>query len=169
MNERQSPPPRSGAANCLAAKRGFEPFVSSVVVIGFAVVVIVVVMVAAVVVESPVELAKGLAFQLVDDVLDFTGTSSFLGKGSLSDIRHVKETLKNIIVGRAARCSRMVERAEELAITLAAAKFEPKKEAAPESLPIGPNRGAKVCAMTMTLFMNLLHRLGRLDHGLTEF
>ncbi|KAJ8510895.1 hypothetical protein OPV22_001329 [Ensete ventricosum] len=30
----------------------------------------------------------GLAFQLVDDVLDFTGTSASLGKGSLSDIRH---------------------------------------------------------------------------------
>uniref|UniRef100_A0A453SWT5 Uncharacterized protein n=1 Tax=Aegilops tauschii subsp. strangulata TaxID=200361 RepID=A0A453SWT5_AEGTS len=31
----------------------------------------------------------GLAFQLIDDVLDFTGTSASLGKGSLSDIRHV--------------------------------------------------------------------------------
>ncbi|KAL8460991.1 hypothetical protein ACS0TY_032469 [Phlomoides rotata] len=31
----------------------------------------------------------GLAFQLIDDVLDFTGTSTSLGKGSLSDIRHV--------------------------------------------------------------------------------
>ncbi|KAH6773501.1 geranyl diphosphate synthase 1 [Perilla frutescens var. hirtella] len=30
----------------------------------------------------------GLAFQLIDDVLDFTGTSTTLGKGSLSDIRH---------------------------------------------------------------------------------
>ncbi|KAK4349422.1 hypothetical protein RND71_032177 [Anisodus tanguticus] len=30
----------------------------------------------------------GLAFQLIDDVLDFTGTSATLGKGSLSDIRH---------------------------------------------------------------------------------
>ncbi|XP_043703070.1 solanesyl-diphosphate synthase 1, mitochondrial-like isoform X1 [Telopea speciosissima] len=30
----------------------------------------------------------GLAYQLVDDVLDFTGTSASLGKGSLSDIRH---------------------------------------------------------------------------------
>ncbi|XP_057494130.1 solanesyl-diphosphate synthase 1, mitochondrial-like isoform X2 [Actinidia eriantha] len=30
----------------------------------------------------------GLAYQLVDDVLDFTGTSTSLGKGSLSDIRH---------------------------------------------------------------------------------
>ncbi|KAH7678850.1 geranyl diphosphate synthase protein [Dioscorea alata] len=30
----------------------------------------------------------GLAYQLIDDVLDFTGTSSSLGKGSLSDIRH---------------------------------------------------------------------------------
>ncbi|TKY55662.1 Solanesyl diphosphate synthase 3 [Spatholobus suberectus] len=29
----------------------------------------------------------GLAFQLIDDVLDFTGTSASLGKGSLSDIR----------------------------------------------------------------------------------
>lgn len=32
---------------------------------------------------------QGLAYQLIDDVLDFTGTSSSLGKGSLSDIRHV--------------------------------------------------------------------------------
>ncbi|KAG5562258.1 hypothetical protein RHGRI_005101 [Rhododendron griersonianum] len=31
----------------------------------------------------------GLAFQLIDDILDFTGTSTSLGKGSLSDIRHV--------------------------------------------------------------------------------
>ncbi|KAG9158478.1 hypothetical protein Leryth_016136 [Lithospermum erythrorhizon] len=30
----------------------------------------------------------GLAFQLIDDVLDFTGTSASLGKGPLSDIRH---------------------------------------------------------------------------------
>ncbi|KAM0893096.1 hypothetical protein ACQ4PT_025348 [Festuca glaucescens] len=30
----------------------------------------------------------GLAFQLIDDVLDFTGTSVSLGKGSLSDIHH---------------------------------------------------------------------------------
>ncbi|KAK3204485.1 hypothetical protein Dsin_018531 [Dipteronia sinensis] len=30
----------------------------------------------------------GLAFQLIDDVLDFTGTSTSLGKGSLSDIQH---------------------------------------------------------------------------------
>ncbi|XP_068634385.1 solanesyl-diphosphate synthase 1, mitochondrial-like isoform X3 [Aristolochia californica] len=30
----------------------------------------------------------GLAFQLIDDVLDFTGTSASLGKGSLSDIHH---------------------------------------------------------------------------------
>uniref|UniRef100_A0ACD5T700 Uncharacterized protein n=1 Tax=Avena sativa TaxID=4498 RepID=A0ACD5T700_AVESA len=35
----------------------------------------------------------GLAFQLIDDVLDFTGTSASLGKGSLSDIRHVKMAL----------------------------------------------------------------------------
>lgn len=34
-------------------------------------------------------LYQGLAFQLVDDILDFTGTSASLGKGSLSDIRHV--------------------------------------------------------------------------------
>ncbi|XP_020594414.1 solanesyl diphosphate synthase 3, chloroplastic/mitochondrial-like [Phalaenopsis equestris] len=31
----------------------------------------------------------GLAYQLIDDVLDFTGTSTSLGKGSLSDIHHV--------------------------------------------------------------------------------
>ncbi|KAK9707004.1 hypothetical protein RND81_07G166900 [Saponaria officinalis] len=30
----------------------------------------------------------GLAYQLIDDVLDYTGTSASLGKGSLSDIRH---------------------------------------------------------------------------------
>ncbi|KAI4365215.1 hypothetical protein MLD38_021221 [Melastoma candidum] len=30
----------------------------------------------------------GLAFQVIDDVLDFTGTSASLGKGPLSDIRH---------------------------------------------------------------------------------
>ncbi|PIN22447.1 Geranylgeranyl pyrophosphate synthase/Polyprenyl synthetase [Handroanthus impetiginosus] len=30
----------------------------------------------------------GLAYQLIDDILDFTGTSTSLGKGSLSDIRH---------------------------------------------------------------------------------
>lgn len=30
----------------------------------------------------------GLAFQLIDDALDFTGTSASLGKGSLSDIHH---------------------------------------------------------------------------------
>lgn len=30
----------------------------------------------------------GLAFQVIDDVLDFTGTSASLGKGSLSDVRH---------------------------------------------------------------------------------
>ncbi|KAF2314462.1 hypothetical protein GH714_026673 [Hevea brasiliensis] len=30
----------------------------------------------------------GLAFQLIDDVLDFTGTFASLGKDSLSDIRH---------------------------------------------------------------------------------
>ncbi|KAG0451273.1 hypothetical protein HPP92_026298 [Vanilla planifolia] len=29
----------------------------------------------------------GMAYQLIDDVLDFTGTSSILGKGSLSDIK----------------------------------------------------------------------------------
>ncbi|KAI3701585.1 hypothetical protein L6452_26771 [Arctium lappa] len=32
---------------------------------------------------------RGLAFQLIDDVLDFTGTSSSLGIGALSDIHHV--------------------------------------------------------------------------------
>ncbi|KAJ8430887.1 hypothetical protein Cgig2_028039 [Carnegiea gigantea] len=31
---------------------------------------------------------QGWAYQLIDDVLDFTGTSASLGKGSLSDIRH---------------------------------------------------------------------------------
>ncbi|XP_024962525.1 solanesyl diphosphate synthase 3, chloroplastic/mitochondrial isoform X3 [Cynara cardunculus var. scolymus] len=36
----------------------------------------------------------GLAFQLIDDVLDFTGTSSSLGKGALSDIRHVINSLR---------------------------------------------------------------------------
>lgn len=36
---------------------------------------------------------QGLAFQLIDDVLDFTGTSTSLGKGSLSDIRHVRLSL----------------------------------------------------------------------------
>lgn len=35
---------------------------------------------------------QGLAFQLIDDVLDFTGTSASLGKGSLTDIRHVSLT-----------------------------------------------------------------------------
>jgi geranylgeranyl pyrophosphate synthase len=30
---------------------------------------------------------------LIDDVLDFTGTSASLGKGSLSDIRHVMAAL----------------------------------------------------------------------------
>ncbi|CAI9783460.1 unnamed protein product [Fraxinus pennsylvanica] len=30
----------------------------------------------------------GLAYQLIDDILDFTGTSTSLGKGSLSDIHH---------------------------------------------------------------------------------
>ena len=38
---------------------------------------------------------QGLAFQLIDDVLDFTGTSASLGKGSLSDIRHVILTVPN--------------------------------------------------------------------------
>ncbi|GKV36904.1 hypothetical protein SLEP1_g44988 [Rubroshorea leprosula] len=31
----------------------------------------------------------GLAYRLIDDILDFTGTSASLGKGSLSDIRFV--------------------------------------------------------------------------------
>ncbi|KAI8556598.1 hypothetical protein RHMOL_Rhmol05G0266400 [Rhododendron molle] len=34
---------------------------------------------------------NGLAFQLIDDILDFTGTSTSLGKGSLSDIRHKED------------------------------------------------------------------------------
>lgn len=34
-------------------------------------------------------LLQGLAYQLIDDVLDFTGTSASLGKGSLTDIRLV--------------------------------------------------------------------------------
>ena len=34
-------------------------------------------------------LSQGLAYQLIDDVLDFTGTSASFGKGALSDIRHV--------------------------------------------------------------------------------
>ena len=41
------------------------------------------------------ESMQGLAFQLIDDVLDFTGTSASLGKGSLSDIRHVILTVPN--------------------------------------------------------------------------
>lgn len=32
---------------------------------------------------------QGLAYQLIDDILDFTGTTTSLGKGSLSDIHHV--------------------------------------------------------------------------------
>ncbi|KAK9031059.1 hypothetical protein V6N11_032454 [Hibiscus sabdariffa] len=39
----------------------------------------------------------GLAFQLIDDVLDFTGTSASLGKGSLSDIQHVHNMLLNVL------------------------------------------------------------------------
>ncbi|GKC08871.1 solanesyl diphosphate synthase 3, chloroplastic/mitochondrial isoform X2, partial [Tanacetum coccineum] len=35
----------------------------------------------------------GLVFQLIDDVLDFTGTSSSLRKGSLSDIRHALDNI----------------------------------------------------------------------------
>uniref|UniRef100_A0A453N075 Solanesyl diphosphate synthase n=1 Tax=Aegilops tauschii subsp. strangulata TaxID=200361 RepID=A0A453N075_AEGTS len=31
----------------------------------------------------------GIAYQLIDDILDFTGTSASLGKGSLSDIHQV--------------------------------------------------------------------------------
>ena len=31
----------------------------------------------------------GMAFQLADDMLDFTGTTASLGKGALSDIRQV--------------------------------------------------------------------------------
>ena len=34
-------------------------------------------------------LPQGLAYQLIDDVLDFTGTSACFGKGALSDICHV--------------------------------------------------------------------------------
>lgn len=40
---------------------------------------------------------QGLAFQLIDDVLDFTGTSASLGKGSLSDIQHVISQLNLIL------------------------------------------------------------------------
>ncbi|KAL9326895.1 hypothetical protein ACSQ67_007540 [Phaseolus vulgaris] len=40
----------------------------------------------------------GLAFQLIDDVLDFTGTSASLGKGSLTDIQHVSKNLMQGIV-----------------------------------------------------------------------
>ena len=32
---------------------------------------------------------QGMAFQLVDDMLDFTGTTASLGKGALSDIQQV--------------------------------------------------------------------------------
>ncbi|CAA0823731.1 Solanesyl diphosphate synthase 3-chloroplastic/mitochondrial [Striga hermonthica] len=39
----------------------------------------------------------GLAYQLIDDVLDFTGTSASLGKGSLSDIRHEFPELRAIV------------------------------------------------------------------------
>jgi geranyl diphosphate synthase len=39
--------------------------------------------------STNLECLQGLAFQLIDDVLDFTGTSASLGKGSLTDIRHV--------------------------------------------------------------------------------
>lgn len=42
-------------------------------------------------------LLQGLAYQLIDDVLDFTGTSASLGKGSLSDIRHVMIFPRSII------------------------------------------------------------------------
>ena len=34
-------------------------------------------------------LSQGLAYQLIDDVLDFTGTSASFGKGALSDMCHV--------------------------------------------------------------------------------
>ncbi|XP_038991016.1 solanesyl diphosphate synthase 3, chloroplastic/mitochondrial-like, partial [Hibiscus syriacus] len=34
----------------------------------------------------------GLAYQLIDDILDFTGTSASLGKGLLSDIRQLNAT-----------------------------------------------------------------------------
>lgn len=40
---------------------------------------------------------QGLAFQLIDDVLDFTGTSATLGKGSLSDIRHVTSLALSVV------------------------------------------------------------------------
>ncbi|GJX83652.1 solanesyl diphosphate synthase 3, chloroplastic/mitochondrial-like protein isoform X2, partial [Tanacetum coccineum] len=39
----------------------------------------------------------GLAFQLVDDVLDFTGTSSSLRKGSVSDIRHACVSRRKVL------------------------------------------------------------------------
>ncbi|GKD59598.1 solanesyl diphosphate synthase 3, chloroplastic/mitochondrial isoform X2 [Tanacetum coccineum] len=41
--------------------------------------------------------AEGLVFQLIDDVLDFTGTSSSLRKGSLSDIRHEFPELRTVV------------------------------------------------------------------------
>jgi geranylgeranyl pyrophosphate synthase len=34
-------------------------------------------------------LCQGIAYQLIDDILDFTGTSASLGKASLSDIHQV--------------------------------------------------------------------------------
>ncbi|GJX08143.1 solanesyl diphosphate synthase 3, chloroplastic/mitochondrial isoform X1 [Tanacetum coccineum] len=63
----------------------------------------------------------GLAFQLIDDVLDFTGTSSSLGKGSLSDIRHALEYLGK---------SHGIQRTRELA-----AKHASLASAAIDSLP----------------------------------
>ncbi|KAK9113649.1 hypothetical protein Syun_020446 [Stephania yunnanensis] len=48
----------------------------------------------------------GLAYQLIDDVLDFTGTTASLGKPSLLDIRHALEYLGK---------SNKIQRARELA------------------------------------------------------